>query len=32
VNRLGFLEGVFRVPDDFDTTGQEETIAMFEGR
>jgi prevent-host-death family protein len=30
--RLGFLEGVYRVPDDFDTMFEEEIIAMFEGR
>jgi len=29
--RLGFLEGQFKVPDDFDTMFQEEIIAMFEG-
>jgi prevent-host-death family protein len=30
-SRLGFLTGEFKVPDDFDTMGQEEIIAMFEG-
>lgn len=30
--RLGFLEGVYQVPDDFDTMFQDEIIAMFEGR
>jgi prevent-host-death family protein len=30
--RLGFLEGKFNVPDDFDTMFQDEIIAMFEGR
>jgi PhnB protein len=29
--RLGFLEGQFKVPDDFDTMFQEEIIAMSEG-
>ena len=29
--RLGFLEGRFKVPDDFDTMGQDEIIRMFEG-
>jgi prevent-host-death family protein len=30
--RVGFLEGKFDVPDDFDTMFQDEIIAMFEGR
>jgi prevent-host-death family protein len=30
-SRLGFLQGEFKVPDDFDTMGQEEIIRMFEG-
>ena len=29
--RLGFLEGAFNVPDDFDTMGQEEIERMFYG-
>ncbi|GEP01094.1 type II toxin-antitoxin system Phd/YefM family antitoxin [Methylobacterium haplocladii] len=29
--RRGFLKGQISVPDDFDTMGQEEIIAMFEG-
>jgi len=29
--RLGFLEGQFTVPDDFDTMFQDEIIRMFEG-
>ena len=29
--RLGFLEGQFNIPDDFDQMGQEEIIKMFEG-
>ena len=29
--RLGFLEGQFNVPDDFDTMFQDEIIADFEG-
>ena len=28
---IGFMEGAFTVPDDFDTMGAEEIIAMFEG-
>ena len=28
---LGFLDGKFKVPDDFDTMFQDEIIAMFEG-
>jgi prevent-host-death family protein len=30
--KLGFLEGKFSVPDDFDTMFQDEIVAMFEGR
>ena len=30
-SRLGFLQGEFKVPDDFDTMGQDEIIRMFEG-
>jgi hypothetical protein len=29
--RTGFLEGQVSVPPDFDTMGQKEIIAMFEG-
>lgn len=29
--RLGFLEGKIRVPDDFDRMGQEEIERMFGG-
>lgn len=29
--RLGFLEGMISVPDDFDTMMQDEIIALFEG-
>ena len=29
--RLGFLEGKFTVPDDFDQMGQDEFIKLFEG-
>ena len=29
--RIGFLDGEFTVPDDFDTMGQDEIIRMFEG-
>jgi prevent-host-death family protein len=31
VRRMGFLEGQYSIPDDFDTMGQEEIIRMFEG-
>lgn len=31
LSRLGFLEGQFNVPDDFDTMFQDEIIADFEG-
>jgi prevent-host-death family protein len=30
--RTGFMKGRLTVPDDFDTMGQEEIEAMFEGR
>ncbi|MDO9415961.1 type II toxin-antitoxin system Phd/YefM family antitoxin [Pararhizobium sp.] len=30
-SRLGFLQGQFKVPADFDTMGQEEIEAMFYG-
>lgn len=29
--RLGFLEGQFVIPDDFDEMGREEIAAMFYG-
>jgi prevent-host-death family protein len=29
--RLGFLEGEFTIPDDFDQLGQDEIIKLFEG-
>jgi prevent-host-death family protein len=29
--RLGFFRGRTTVPDDFDTWGQDEIVAMFEG-
>ena len=29
IKRLGFLEGQFTVPDDFDRMGQEEILAQF---
>jgi prevent-host-death family protein len=31
VQRIGFMEGEFTVPDDFDTMFQEEIEAMFYG-
>jgi prevent-host-death family protein len=30
--RLGFLEGQFKVPDDFDRMAEDEILALFEGR
>lgn len=32
MRRIGFMDGEIKVPDDFDTMGAEEIIAMFEGR
>lgn len=29
--RLGFLEGVFQIPDDFDTMGSDTITEMFDG-
>ena len=29
LRRVGFLEGAFTVPDDFDTMGQQEIEEMF---
>jgi len=29
--RLGTLDGLYNIPDDFDTMFQDEIIAMFEG-
>lgn len=31
-SRLGFLDGQFQVPDDFDTMMADEIQAMFEGK
>ncbi len=31
VRRIGFLDGQFTVPDDFDTMFADEILAMFEG-
>ena len=31
-SRIGFLDGQFKVPDDFDTMLQDEIIEMFEGK
>ena len=31
IRRLGFMEGQFSVPDDFDTMMQKEIEDMFEG-
>jgi hypothetical protein len=30
-HKTGFLKGQGHIPDDFDTMGQDEIIAMFEG-
>jgi hypothetical protein len=30
--RLGFLEGQFRIPEDFDSIGRAEIERMFSGR
>lgn len=30
-SRLGFMQGQMKIPDDFDTMGQEEIIRLFEG-
>lgn len=29
--RIGFMQGMIAVPDDFDTMGQEEIQGLFEG-
>lgn len=29
--KIGFLEGMYKVPDDFDEMFQDEIITMFEG-
>jgi len=31
VRCIGFLEGQFKVPDEFDRMGEDEIAAMFEG-
>lgn len=31
IKRIGFLEGLFTIPDDFDTMGDAEIEAMFYG-
>ena len=31
VSRVGFMEGMISIPDDFDTMFSDEIIAMFEG-
>ncbi len=28
---IGFMQGQMKIPDDFDTMGQEEIIRLFEG-
>ena len=30
--RIGFMRGLFRVPDDFDSMGAEELADLLEGR
>ncbi|WP_165189326.1 type II toxin-antitoxin system Phd/YefM family antitoxin [Caulobacter soli] len=32
IRRLGFMEGEFTVPDDFDTMFADEILEMFEGK
>lgn len=32
VRRIGFLEGEFTIPDDFNTLGKQEIAAMFSGK
>lgn len=32
VRRIGFMDGEFNVPDDFDTMGADIVVDMFEGR
>jgi prevent-host-death family protein len=32
MKRLGFMEGLIEVPDDFDTMGQDEIEEMFYGK
>ncbi len=32
MRRLGFLEGRWNIPEDFDRMGEEEIQRMFEGR
>lgn len=31
-NRIGFMDGEIKVPDDFDTMGADVILEMFEGR
>ncbi len=31
VRRIGFMEGMFEVPDDFDEMGREQIESMFNG-
>ena len=31
MRRLGFMEGLYSIPDDFDRMGEEEIRRMFEG-
>ena len=31
IRRIGFLEGQFEIPDDFDDMGREEIQQLFEG-
>lgn len=32
IQRIGFMKGQIKVPDDFDTMFQDEIIKMFEGK
>jgi len=29
IRRVGFMQGIIKVPDDFDRMGEQEIIAMF---
>jgi hypothetical protein len=31
MRRLGFLQGEFTIPDDFDRIGEDEMVRLFEG-
>jgi len=31
-NRIGFMKGRIKVPDDFDRMGEDDIVRLFEGR